>query len=134
MVHSQPEITYKNLEETHIMAFFMVAYDLSKYQMNNSAELNALVAQLKDDLELVIGGDKVTESSFIIDCEYKDEDQEMIAEDVFNIIFEELNNLKLRDGNTPKYADADLDQIRITVVKVDPNDDVISMNPIYQEL
>ena len=115
------------------MAFFMVAYDLSKYQTNNSTELKALVAQLQDDLELVIGGDKVTASSFI-DCEYKDEDQEMIAEDVFNIIFEELNNLKLSDGNTPRYADADLDQIRITVVKVDPNDDVISMNPIYQEL
>ena len=116
------------------MAFFMVAYDLSKYQTNNTTELNALASLLKDDLELIIGGDKVTQSSFIIDCEYKDEDQEMIAEDVFNIIFEELNNLKLNDGSTAKYTDADLDQIRITVVKVDPTDDVISMNPIYQEL
>ena len=43
------------------MAFFMVAYDLSKYQTNNTTELNSLASLLKDDLELIIGGDKVTQ-------------------------------------------------------------------------
>lgn len=115
------------------MAFFMVAYDLLKYKTQNlSAENN--VIELRRDLEQIIGGDKVTDSSFILDCEYKEEDQEMSAEDVFNIIFEELNDLKQVDGNTAKYLDTDLDDIRITVVRVDPSDDVISMNPSYQEV
>lgn len=115
------------------MAFFMVAYDLSKYQDQNTTKVSNFIMELQRDLELVIGGDKVTNSSFILDCEYKEEDQEMSAEDVFNIIFEELNNLKQADGSTVKYLDAELDNIRITVVRVDPSDDVISMNPSYQE-
>lgn len=115
------------------MAFFMVAYDLSKYQNQDVTKENSFLIELKRDLELVIGGDKVTDSSFILDCEYKEDDQEMSSEDVFNIIFEELNNLQQADGSTARYSDVDLENIRITVVRVDPNDDVISMNPSYQE-
>ncbi len=115
------------------MAFFMVAYDLSKYENITLSTGNNLLG-LQLDLERAIGGDRVTDSSFILDCEYRDEDQEMSAEDVFNIIFEELNDLKQADAAEAKYLDVDLEHIRITVVRVDPSDDVISMNPSYQEI
>lgn len=104
-----------------MIELFLVSYQISNFE-NDSTQLNS--QQLSLDLNEILGNQKVTESSILVEWDLED-DQTMNADDVYEYIEHNLTE--------KGYNEDELGNLRLAVVKADPESNIILINPLYEE-
>ena len=118
------------------MATFIVTYDVSKYQLHESQDMQNLANRIREDLESVIGGEKITETASLVDISTDladgrltpSEEDTITSGDALEIIWSQMEELTNEYGSL-KYTEQDLEPVRLLVARAH-NDQVSYFNSL----